>query len=95
MIFVINNLKYDTDHMDLVSNKCQYSWTDNSLGISLHHRGRDVKLWKSKKGNWLLTYERDYGVNSGVALSEEKAKKHLLQYDVEAYEKIFGELEEA
>lgn len=24
MIFVIDNLKYDTDHMELVSEKCEY-----------------------------------------------------------------------
>lgn len=26
MIFVINNLKYDTDKMELVSEKCEYNY---------------------------------------------------------------------
>lgn len=95
MIFVINNLKYNTDHMDLVSEKCEYSYASGFLGPQIRYVAKNVKLWKSEKGNWLLTYEKDYVANCAVALSEEEAKKRLLQYDIDAYEKMFGELEEA
>lgn len=70
MIFVINNLKYDTTKMELISIK-------------------NVKIFKSLKNHWLLTYETDYK-NCAVALSEEEAKKYLMHYDLEAYEKFFG-----
>lgn len=43
---------------------------------------------------WLLAYKTDYE-NCAKALSEEEAKNFLMQYDLEAYEKYFGELEEA
>lgn len=95
MIFVINNLKYDTDKMELISDKCEYTYTYSTILFgSVKYSGKNVKVWKSKKNNWLLTYERDY-TTCGVYLLEVKAKELLLKYDVEAYEKIFGQLEEA
>ncbi len=51
-------------------------------------------LFKSLKNHWLLAYKTDYE-NCAKALSEEEAKKFLMQYDLESYEKYFGELEEA
>ena len=96
MIFVIDKLKYDTDKMELISEKCKYTytWIFTLTNTEMISYGKDVKLWKSKKGNWLLTYETDYE-NRGVALTEEEAEKMLLKYDYESYEKIFGKLEEA
>lgn len=87
MKFVINKLKYDTNNMDLISDKCEYSYADRLFGTIITYRGRNVKLWKSKKDNWLLTFDK--------ALTTEEAQGLLLKYDVDAYEKIFGELEEA
>ena len=58
MIFVIDGLKYDTDKMELISEKCEYSWKSFLLTTSITCFGKNVKLWKSKKGNWLLTYEK-------------------------------------
>lgn len=95
MIFVINNLKYDTDKMELVSDKCHYKWFGTILGNTMKFDGREVKLYKSKKGNWLLTFKKDYGITSGRALTEKEVKNLLMNYDVETYEKLFGELEEA
>ena len=96
MIFVINNLKYDTDKMELVSEKCQYNYLSVIYGDICKFDGKDVKLFKSTKGNWLLTYkERNWHKSFCVALDEEKAKDILLTYDLKAYEKVFGELEEA
>lgn len=95
MIFAINNLKYDTDKMELISEKCEYSYLSDELLKLYHYRGKNVKLWRSKKNNWLLTYEKDFGVCCGVSLKDEQVKNLLIRYDIAAYEKIFGELEEA
>lgn len=96
MIFVIDNLKYDTDKMELISEKCKYTytWTLTLTDTKMISYGKDVKLWKSKKGNWLLTYRTDYS-SRGVKLLEEDVKKLLLDYDLSKYEELFGELEEA
>ena len=94
MIFVIKKLKYDTDKMKLISERCSYSYESIFLGRTFRYSGRNVKLWKSDKGNWLLTYETDYAVY-GKAITENEAGDLLLKYDVERYEEIFGKLEEA
>lgn len=95
MIFVIDNLKYDTDHMELVSEKCEYVYQINMFGCSTNCYGKNVKLWRSKKDNWLLTYKGDFEYIFSRHLTKDEAKKLLLRYDLETYEKIFGELEEA
>lgn len=69
MIFVINNLKYDTDKMELISDECEYWYKGELLGTPMRYRGRDVRLWRSSKGNWLLTYKSDY-TTYGKALWE-------------------------
>lgn len=94
MIFVINNLKYDTDKMELVSEKCKYLYSNTGIPRIMYH-GKNVKLWRSNKGNWLITYGKDYTRNYADALSEKEAKTYLISYDIAAYEKIFGEIEEA
>lgn len=94
MIFVIHNLKYNTDKMELVSTKCEYSYASKLLGNQIRYSGKNVKIFKSLKNHWLLTYETDYK-NCAVALTEEEAKEYLMHYDLETYEKHFGELEEA
>ena len=96
MVFVIDNLKYDTDKMELISEKCEYiyTWSFTLTDTRMRSYGKDVKLWKSKKGNWLLTYRTDYD-SKGVKLLEEEVKKLLLEYDLQKYEELFGELEEA
>lgn len=96
MIFVINNLKYDTDKMELISDKCEYTytWSFSFLKSTMNSYGKNVKLWKSKKGNWLVTYDTDYK-SIGAKLLEEDAKKLLMKYDLPKYEELFGELEEA
>jgi hypothetical protein len=95
MIFIIDNLKYNTDKMELVSTKCKYSYSEGSLLCNqIRYSGKNVKIFKSLKNHWLLTYETYYK-NCAVALSEEEAKEYLMNYDLETYEKHFGELEEA
>lgn len=94
MIFVINNLKYDTDKMELISDECEYWYKGELLGTPMRYRGRDVRLWRSSKGNWLLTYKSDY-TTYGKALCEKEVENILIRYDLEMYEQIFGEVEEA
>ena len=96
MIFVIDKLKYDTDKMELISEKCKYTytWTFTLTNTEMRSYGKDVKLWKSKKGNWLLTYRTDYD-SRGVKLLDKDVKKLLLKYDLQKYEELFWELEEA
>jgi hypothetical protein len=94
MIFVINNLKYDTDKMELISDECEYWYKGELLGTPMRYRGRDVRLWRSSKGNWLLTYKSDY-TTYGKALCEKEVENILIKYDLEMYEQIFGEVEEA
>lgn len=54
MIFVINNLKYNTDKMELVSTKCKYSYPSKLLGVSIHYLAKNVQIFKSLKiiGFW-------------------------------------------
>lgn len=94
MLFVINNLKYDTDKMELVSTKCEYTYVRTLFDMKLGYNGKNVKIFKSLKNHWLLTYETGCKI-CAVALSEEEAKEYLMRYDLKAYEKKFGELEEA
>ena len=94
MIFAINNLKYDTDKMDLISEKCEYSYASALFNMQLRYLGRDVKLWRSKNNRWLLTYNKDFNT-VGKSLTEEEAKNLLIKYDLNKYEEIFGGLEEA
>ena len=95
MKFVINNLKYDTSHMKLISDKCKYSYQAILFGTFVQYSGKNVKLWVSKKDNWLLTYEDHLYCNRGVALSKREVEQYLLKYDLDVYEKEFGPLEEA
>ena len=96
MIFVIDKLKYDTDKMKLISEKCKYTYTGifTLTNTEMISYGKDVKLWLSSKGNWLLTYNIDYSTRA-VKFSVEQAKEILMKYDLEKYELLFGELEEA
>ena len=85
MIFIINKLKYDTEKMELVSDKVRYCFY--FMGCLT-----EARLYRSRKRRWLIVNENG---THAIAINEESAKNILLSYDVEAYEKIFGELEEA
>lgn len=94
MIFVINNLKYDTDKMELVSEQCKYYRTSTVFGHHMLYTTDEVQVWKSRKNNWLLTYKFSCKYYA-KALTEIEVKELLMEYDLKTYEKIFGELEEA
>lgn len=98
MIFIINDLKYDTEKMQQVGNvKKIYKITDwlttQILGKDAA-RLQDCVIWKSKNGNWLLTYEYGNKIHA-EAIPKKEAKDLLKQYDWQAYEKLFGVIQEA
>lgn len=95
MIFVIDNLKYDTDKMELISEKIKYTyeWKMTLTGTRMKSYGKNVKLYKTKNGRWFLTYDSDYYIH-GKVLEEAEVKSLLMQYDLTKYEELFGELEE-
>lgn len=97
MVFVIDNLKYDTDKMELISEKCEYTykWTFVLIDTEMSSTAHNVKIWRSKKGNWLVTYTKQgYSGNFANTLTEIEVKSLLLTYDLSKYEELFGELEE-
>lgn len=51
-------------------------------------------MWRSEKGNWLLTHKE--GAKAiGEAIKEDEAEMLLMRYALNTYENIFGELPEA
>ena len=86
-----NKVKYDTDKMELVSTKIRVEYGRPFWGTQSF---RSAKLYRSKKGKWLAVAEGK-NLEVPVMVSEEKAEEMLIQYDVNKYEEIFGELEEA
>lgn len=95
MIFVINDLKYDTDKMELISEKCEYVYTYMMFGSEFCNWGKDVQIWRSVHGRWLLTYNRGLSTAYAKTLTEQEVKNLLKKYDLDRYEALFGELEEA
>lgn len=99
MRFIINEKVYDTDKMTLIGKvRKWYKFTDWFSVIFFgknYGKTYDCQLYRSQKGNYLLTHESNVGTICGEAISEDEAKTLLLQSDYAAYSKIFGELEEA
>ncbi len=99
MQFVIGGMKYDTEKMEKVAGVKKWYREDNFINRAIFPgqevgRIRDCELWKSEKGNWLLTHDEDYKT-FGEAIGEEEAKALLMRYATETYENMFGELPEA
>ena len=84
MLFIIDQLKYDTDKMELISCYYQYNYIK-----------AEVKLFRSAKGYWLLTYSHHGSYYYATRLTKQDARNILLKHDYKTYERIFGELEEA
>ena len=99
MLFIIKGLKYDTENMEKVASVRKWFRVDNILNGAIFP-GQEVghmfncELWKSKKGNWLLTHEEDY-TNVGQDITEDDAKELLLHSVPGVYETLYGEIEEA
>lgn len=100
MKFVINGMKYDTDKMECMAGVKKW-YQNNSPLVRVMFPGQEVghtyncELWKSEKGNWLLTHEEDFGAKYGEAIEEEEAKNLLMKYATAVYERVFEELPEA
>ena len=94
MICVIDQIKYDTDKMEMVSDKIQHEYKVRFLSHSYWRDGKHVCLWRSHKGRWLMTYESDRNTYA-VPMTENQAKEKLMMYDIATYEQLFGKLEEA
>lgn len=57
MVFVIRKKKYDTNKMELISNKFRYEYKVSHLILgTLTNITYDTGLYKSKKGNWLVVF---------------------------------------
>lgn len=98
MVFIIDGLKYDTEKMEKIANVKRW-YEERSLWVrSLYNEkvGRyyDCVLWRSKKGNWLLTHEQSYKIY-GEVLCESEAKELLMRYDLSKYEEMYEEIPEA
>ncbi len=91
MIFIgtKNKLKYDTDKMELISDKVKMK-VGRPFNVSVN-----AEIYRSKKGRWLGVAKWMDGDQEGRILEEDEVQQFLLKYDVEAYEKIFEKLEEA
>ena len=85
MIRIINGLKYDTNKMELIA-----KYTYGSFSICFGICNKTCQIYKSKKGRY-LKIDGDIW----IPITESDVKKLLMAYDVTAYEKIFGEVEEA
>lgn len=97
--FVIQNKLYDTSKMKLIGRvKKWYEYRvlllKNAFGEG-SGQNYACELYRSEKGNWLLTHKGDDNGLTGEAINEEEAKQLLMQYDYEAYAEIYGDLEEA
>ena len=97
-MFIIGNKKYDTSKMELIGKVEKWYECKGYLFQQIYGKGigrkYDCALYRSEKGNWLLTHEAEGGL-VGEAISEDEAKRLLMHYDYTAYSKIYGELEEA
>ena len=79
MRFVIQGLKYDTDKMKKIANVKKWYKTNSLLVKAIYGNEEvgttyDCELWRSEKGNWLLTHTEDYNTKVGHAITEEEAR---------------------
>ena len=99
MVFIIDGKKYDTDKMEKVADVKKWYKVDNVF-MSAIYGGEEVgryypcELWRSEKGNWLLTHEVNCETY-GQAIYEFEAQRLLMTYATEEYEERYGELPEA
>lgn len=96
--FIIKNKVYDTDKMERIAQVSKWykfqGWFSTQLFGEDMGRVYACDLYRSQKGNWLITHEGDTGLY-GEAITEKEAKNLLLHSDYEKYTELFGGLEEA
>lgn len=104
MIFIDGNLKYDTDKMELISDKTKVFVKLKGLTLALYKAltfnnnitGIYVKgkIYKSKKSRYIEVYNHNDNIQANP-LSKRKVKKILKKYDYLKYEELFGKFKEA
>lgn len=105
MIFITDNLKYDTDKMELISDKIkvfvecsgfrlEFARKFNSNPNGIYGSYFNGKIYKSKKSRYIAVYEYDYEFY-GRPMSEKEVKETLKRYDYLKYEELFGKIKEA
>lgn len=105
MVFIIGDLKYDTDKMAIISNltktfvelkgvELEFARYINYDRYGKYGTYISSTIYKGKNGNYLETYEKDYKIIA-KAICENEVKEKLKIYDYKKYEELFGELEEA
>ena len=100
MQFIIQGMKYDTGKMRKVATVKKWYREDTFLNRAMFPgqevgRTHECELWKSEKGNWLLTHTEDYNTKVGHAITEEEAKSILMRYAPDIYETEFEKIPEA
>ena len=85
MKFVIQGLKYDTDKMKKIANVKKWYETNSPLVKAIYGNRKvgttyDCELWRSEKGNWLLTHTEDYNKKVGHAITEEEWVKRIEEF---------------
>ena len=99
MVFFIDGKRYDTGKMEKVADVKKWCKVDNIFSHALYGEkevGRyyPCELWRSEKGNWLLTREVDCETY-GQAISEFEGQGLLMAYAPEIYEEKCGKIPEA
>lgn len=97
--FIIKNKVYDTDKMTFIGYVRKWykftGWFTTQLFGEDMGRMCTCELYRSQKGNWLITHENDVNAICGEAITEKEARNLLLHSDYEKYTELFGGLEEA
>lgn len=97
--FVIQNKRYDTSKMEHIGTVRKWYEHESYLLRQLYGPGYgrkfDCELYRSAKGNFLLTHVNDCGQTVGQAILESEAKELLLSCNYDRYAALYGELEEA
>ena len=85
-------LKFDTNKMEVVSASIKVGKSRITIlgDITVYV---NAVLYKSKKDRYLLSYKINDRYKYEL-LSEEAAKNLLINDDIDAYERLFGEIEE-
>ena len=92
MILQFDNKIFDTNKMEFISEKCEWEYKDPNTYVV--HKAYNVKLWRTKKDEWLLTYSTNYYPNCGQVLKRGRAREYLRKYDPEMCKKIFKDEED-
>lgn len=85
-------LKFDTKKMEVIVASIKVRKTYNTLLGDLFFYVNAI-LYKSKKGRYLLSYKINDKYKYEL-LNKEAVKNLLINNDIDAYEKLFGEIEE-